>query len=81
LSGSLHTCPLLRKRGHGRSHVTATPTSSPGLLEERLESVYKVDPRYSDKATTMFNIDLGVPEVRRAGGWGGVSRGSGCEFL
>ncbi|KIZ00213.1 hypothetical protein MNEG_7749 [Monoraphidium neglectum] len=32
------------------------------LLEERLESVYKVDPRYSDKATTMFNIDLGVPE-------------------
>ncbi|KAI8473792.1 MAG: PsaB RNA binding protein [Monoraphidium minutum] len=32
------------------------------LLEERLESVYKADPRYSDKAATMFNIDLGVPE-------------------
>jgi hypothetical protein len=25
--------------------------------------VYKADPRYSDKATSMFNIDLGAPEV------------------
>uniref|UniRef100_A0A383VNV1 Uncharacterized protein n=1 Tax=Tetradesmus obliquus TaxID=3088 RepID=A0A383VNV1_TETOB len=32
------------------------------LLEDRLESVYKADPRYSDKATSMFNIDLGSPE-------------------
>jgi hypothetical protein len=29
-----------------------------------MESVYKADPRYSDKATSMFNIDLGAPEVR-----------------
>eukprot|EP00878_Enallax_costatus_P024600 GHUV01026265.1.p1 GENE.GHUV01026265.1~~GHUV01026265.1.p1 ORF type:complete len:278 (+),score=69.97 GHUV01026265.1:167-1000(+) len=33
------------------------------LLEDRLESVYKEDPRYSDKATSMFNIDLGAPEA------------------
>eukprot|EP00879_Flechtneria_rotunda_P011361 GHRR01011866.1.p1 GENE.GHRR01011866.1~~GHRR01011866.1.p1 ORF type:complete len:288 (+),score=48.00 GHRR01011866.1:247-1110(+) len=33
-----------------------------GLLEERLEQVYKQDPRYSDKATSLFNIDLGAPE-------------------
>jgi hypothetical protein len=37
---------------------------TPGLLEERLEGVYKPDPRYSDKAISMFNIDLGAPEVR-----------------
>jgi hypothetical protein len=29
-----------------------------------MEAVYKADPRYSDKATSMFNIDLGAPEVR-----------------
>jgi hypothetical protein len=40
---------------------------SPGLLEDRLERVYKADPRYSDKATSMFNIDLGAPEVRCTG--------------
>jgi hypothetical protein len=34
------------------------------LLEERMESVYKQDPRYNDKATSMFNLDLGAPEVR-----------------
>lgn len=32
------------------------------LLEERLESVYKQDSRYNDKATSMFNIELGAPE-------------------
>lgn len=32
------------------------------LLEERMESVYKQDPRYSDKANSMFNLDLGAPE-------------------
>eukprot|EP00882_Tetradesmus_deserticola_P006731 GHRQ01007084.1.p1 GENE.GHRQ01007084.1~~GHRQ01007084.1.p1 ORF type:complete len:356 (+),score=158.32 GHRQ01007084.1:166-1233(+) len=32
------------------------------LLEDRMESVYKADPRYSDKATSMFNMDLGAPE-------------------
>lgn len=32
------------------------------LLEERLENVYKQDPRYSDKAATMFNLELGAPE-------------------
>ena len=41
------------------------------LLEERMDSVYKADPRYSDKATSMFNLDLGPPEVSatQAGGW------------
>ncbi|KAF8055656.1 RPA1A [Scenedesmus sp. PABB004] len=33
-----------------------------GLLEARLESVYRTDPRYSDKASSMFDIDLGPPE-------------------
>lgn len=32
------------------------------LLEERLDKVYKADPRYSDKAATLFSLDLGVPE-------------------
>ncbi|GBF94646.1 hypothetical protein Rsub_07382 [Raphidocelis subcapitata] len=32
------------------------------LLEERLEGVYKADSRYSDKAATLFNLDLGAPE-------------------
>lgn len=31
-------------------------------LEERLETVYKVHPGYSEKATTLFNLDLGAPE-------------------
>ena len=31
------------------------------LLEERLESVYKPDERYSDKAGTMFQLDLAPP--------------------
>lgn len=33
------------------------------LLEDRAEEVYKQDPRYSDKAVSMFNLDLGAPEV------------------
>ena len=28
-----------------------------------MEAVYKQDPRYSDKANSMFNLDLGAPEV------------------
>jgi hypothetical protein len=35
-------------------------------LEERLEAVYKQDSRFSDKATSMFSIELGAPEVRGA---------------
>ena len=31
-------------------------------LEERLETVYKKDPRYSDKASSLFMLDLGSPE-------------------
>lgn len=31
-------------------------------LEDRLESVYKQHPGYSDKASTLFTIDLGAPE-------------------
>lgn len=31
-------------------------------LQQRVESVYKQDPRYSDKAQTMFTLDLGSPE-------------------
>lgn len=38
----------------------------PGLLSERLEGVYKADARYSDKAASLFTLDLGAPEVRRA---------------
>lgn len=29
-----------------------------------MEGVYKADARYSDKAATLFNLDLGAPEVR-----------------
>lgn len=32
-------------------------------IEQRLEDVYKQDPRYSDKAQSLFNLDLGAPEV------------------
>lgn len=31
------------------------------LLEERVESVYKADPRYAAKAATMFQLDLAPP--------------------
>lgn len=33
-------------------------------INERLETVYKQDPRYSDKAQSLFQLDLGPPEVR-----------------
>jgi hypothetical protein len=39
------------------------PARVAALLEERLENVYKPDARYSDKAATLFNLDLGAPEV------------------
>lgn len=47
-------CPLL----------LSFPPSEPGAdwLEDRLESVYKQHPGYSDKASTLFTIDLGAPE-------------------
>lgn len=32
------------------------------LLEERLETVYKKDPGYSDKASTLFVYEMGAPE-------------------
>lgn len=32
-------------------------------IQERLDSVYKKDPRYNDKAMSLFNLDLGPPEV------------------
>lgn len=45
-------------------------------LEERIESVYKVDPGYSDKATALFTLDLGPPEelpdALRGESWGFV---------
>jgi len=31
-------------------------------IQERLESVYKQDARYSDKAQSLFTLDLGAPE-------------------
>lgn len=31
-------------------------------LEERLETVYKKDPKFSDKASSLFVLDLGPPE-------------------
>ena len=33
-----------------------------GLLEEREESVYKVAAGYSEKATSLFTLDLGPPQ-------------------
>ena len=33
-----------------------------GWLEERLESVYKQDPGYSDKASSIFSLDLQSPQ-------------------
>ncbi|KAG1667472.1 hypothetical protein FOA52_012227 [Chlamydomonas sp. UWO 241] len=32
-------------------------------LEERLESVYKRDPRFNDKSLALFSLDLGAPEA------------------
>lgn len=32
------------------------------LLEERLENVYKKDPNYSEKASTLFTLNMGAPE-------------------
>ena len=31
-------------------------------LEERLEHVYKADPKFSQKASSLFVLDLGPPE-------------------
>ena len=33
-----------------------------GLLEERIEAVYKQAPGYSEKATSLFVLDLGPPQ-------------------
>ena len=32
------------------------------LLEDRLEAVYKEDPRYSEQASTIFALDMGAPK-------------------
>eukprot|EP00199_Chlamydomonas_sp_CCMP681_P001952 CAMPEP_0119108890 /NCGR_PEP_ID=MMETSP1180-20130426/16009_1 /TAXON_ID=3052 ORGANISM="Chlamydomonas cf sp, Strain CCMP681" /NCGR_SAMPLE_ID=MMETSP1180 /ASSEMBLY_ACC=CAM_ASM_000741 /LENGTH=379 /DNA_ID=CAMNT_0007094565 /DNA_START=8 /DNA_END=1147 /DNA_ORIENTATION=- len=32
-------------------------------IQERMESVYKLDPRYSDKSQSLFSLDLGPPEA------------------
>lgn len=53
-----HTCGALSP-----ALLPAAPCPCSALLEERLEKVYKADARYSDKAATMFNLDLGAPEV------------------
>lgn len=52
-------------------------TTTTAWISERLEQVYKPDPRYSDKAQSLFQLDLGPPEVGGwlAGCWGG--RGGG----
>ena len=36
--------------------------SRAGLLEERVEGVYKQAPGYSEKATSLFVLDLGPPQ-------------------
>lgn len=36
--------------------------SHAGLLEERVEAVYKLAPGYSEKATSLFVLDLGPPQ-------------------
>ena len=33
-----------------------------GWLEERLENLYKKDPGYSDKAASLFTLDLQSPQ-------------------
>jgi hypothetical protein len=32
-------------------------------IQERLDTVYRPDPRYTDKAQSLFVLDLGAPEV------------------
>jgi uridylate kinase len=32
-------------------------------IQERLEAVYKQDPRYDDNAQSLFSLDLSAPEV------------------
>lgn len=39
-----------------------TATCCIGWLEERLETLYKPDPGYSDKASSMFTLDLQSPQ-------------------
>jgi len=61
-----HVAPPHSPRGQ-RTHTITRTNHRPhktraAMLEERLENVYKVDPRYSDKAATLFSLDLGAPE-------------------
>ena len=60
------TCAPSQTHTHTLAH-THTPS---GLLEERLEKVYPADPRYSEKAATLFNLELGAPEVGLGSGRG-----------
>lgn len=57
------------KAGDGARHCCRDPANilltlciEPGLLEERLESVYKRAAGYDDKATSLFTLDLGPPQ-------------------
>ena len=57
-----------------------------GLLEEREETVYKVAAGYSDKATSLFTLDLGppqdLPDALRGESWMFVQvRRSACQLL
>ena len=42
--------------------ISSACRPSAGLLEEREESVYKAAAGYSDKATSLFTLDLGSPQ-------------------
>lgn len=62
--------PTRRARHPGSTTATCQPHCVPAALappcadwlEDRLDSVYKQHPGYSDKASTLFTIDLGAPE-------------------
>lgn len=43
-------------------HMDIERLIASGWLEERLEGVYKQDPGYSDKASSIFSLDLQSPQ-------------------
>ena len=43
-------------------HVTEHTFCCAGWLQERLENLYKKDPGYSDKAASLFMLDLQSPQ-------------------
>ena len=52
--------PLCHSLKLSSTHLTSGPHA--GLLEERVGTVYKQAPGYSEKATSLFVLDLGPPQ-------------------